>query len=147
MKVSDEVSSCSNNEMEKLRMRLKDDAESGGFELSIAILANTPSTNIENTCKALLYAHHRDHNDVALMKALIKREVTPSSKADVIFRANTAATLTFKHMSKMVGLDYLFATLWFSLYEPYFHNHSSSMSFIGNNCSWTFWLSSILNIH
>ena len=48
---------------------------------------------------------------MALLKALIAHEVDACTKADVIFRANTAATLTFKYMSKMVGLDYLFATL------------------------------------
>jgi len=97
--------------IDQLRERLKDDAEKGGFALSIAILGSTPSTDIENTCKALLYAHHHDHNDVALMKALIKRELTKTVKSDVIFRANTASTLTFKHLSKMVGLSYLFGTL------------------------------------
>jgi len=97
--------------MDSLRERLKDDAENGCFALSIAIVGSTPSTDIENTCKALLYAHHHDHNDVALMKALIKRELTKTVKSDVIFRANTASTLTFKHLSKMVGLSYLFGTL------------------------------------
>jgi len=109
--MSDQGVLLSSSEMNKLRERLRDDAENGSFALSIAILASTPSTSIENTCKALLYVHHRDHNDVALMKALIRREVTTTVKSDVIFRANTAATLTFKHLSKMVGLDYLFATL------------------------------------
>jgi len=97
--------------MESLRKRLNDDATNGGFALSMAILANTPSTSIENTCKALLYVHHRDHHDVALMKALIGREVLSSQQADVIFRENSAATLSFKHLSKMVGLKYLFVTL------------------------------------
>jgi len=96
---------------ESLRKRLSDDAANGGFALSMAILANTPSTSIENTCKALVYAHHRDHNEVALIKALIGREVLTSKQSDVIFRANTPATLSFKHLSKMVGLNYLFATL------------------------------------
>jgi len=45
------------------------------------------------------------------MKALIRREVSSTVKSDVIFRANTAATVTFKHFSKMIGLNYLFATL------------------------------------
>ena len=96
---------------ESLHARLLEDAESGGFAMSLGILAGTASTQIENTCKALLYAHHHDGNDVALLKALIAHEVETCTKADVIFRANTAATLTFKYMSKMVGLDYLFATL------------------------------------
>ena len=106
-----DIDGSSSSEINDLKARLKDDAENGGFAFSIAILASTPSTDIENTCKALLYAHHHDHNDVAFMKALIRREVSTSVKADVIFRANTAATLTFKHLSKMVGLNYLFATL------------------------------------
>jgi len=105
------IAECGSDDISSLRARLKDDAENGGFALSIAILGNTPSTNIENSCKALLYAHHHDHNDVALMKALIRREVLSSDKPEVIFRANTAATLTFKHLSKMVGLNYLFGTL------------------------------------
>ena len=97
--------------METLHARLLEDAETGGFAMSLGILAGTASTQIENTCKALLYAHHHDGNDVALLKALIAHEVETCSKADVIFRANTAATLTFKYLSKMVGLDYLFTTL------------------------------------
>jgi len=109
--VSAQGSLLSSGEMDSLRERLRDDAENGSFALSIAILSSTPSTMIDNTCKALLYAHHHDHNDVLLMKALIRREVSSTVKSDVIFRANTAATVTFKHFSKMIGLNYLFATL------------------------------------
>ena len=96
---------------ERVRALLKDDAENGGFVLSLAILSGTPSTQIENMCKALLYAHNHDKHGVALLKAVIAHEVDACTKADVIFRANTAATLMFKHLSKMVGLSYLFATL------------------------------------
>ena len=96
---------------ERVHALLKEDAETGGFALSLAILSGTPSTQIENMCKALLYAHNHDKHGVALLKALIAHEVDACTKADVIFRANTAATLMFKHLSKMVGLEYLFGTL------------------------------------
>jgi len=46
-----------------------------------------------------------------LLKALIRGEVLSSAMSEVIFRSNSSATLTFKHLSKMVGLDYLFATI------------------------------------
>jgi len=96
-------------ETEALRQKLIDDATNGGFALSMAIIGS--ASGIEEACKALLYVHHREHNDVAFVKALIGKEVLSSTKADVIFRANTAATLAFKHFSKIYGLDYLFATL------------------------------------
>jgi len=109
VKTSSQDVALSAAETESLRQRLNDDATNGGFALSMAIIGSTSS--IENTCKALLYAHHHDHNDVAFVKALIGKEVLSSVQADVIFRANTAATLSFKHLSKMVGLNYLFTTL------------------------------------
>jgi len=86
------------------------DANGDDFAWSMAIVAATPSTSIENVVKALLYAHRSNKSDVELLKHMISVEVDNCKSDKVIFRANTAATLTFKHFSKMVGMTYLFQT-------------------------------------
>ena len=78
---------ASRRTQKRVRELLAQDAEEG-FPTTLALVASTPSTQIENACKALLYAHHRDGHDVALVKALIAAEVAQCSKAAVVFRAN-----------------------------------------------------------
>lgn len=84
--------------------------KSCGFATALKFISVTPSTELENVCKALMYSYERHNMGLDLLKAVISSEIAECKNATVIFRSNTAATLMFKHYSKMIGLKYLFDT-------------------------------------
>jgi hypothetical protein len=85
-------------------------ADAPGFEIAVDVFSALQSSELEGTVKAVLYAYEKHGHGRALLKTLISREVARCTKPEVIFRHNCAATIMFKHYSKMVGLGFLFDT-------------------------------------
>ena len=67
------------------------------------------SDGIDESVKAVLYAYYRFGYGRELLKLFISGEVNNSQKPETLFRQNSPASTMFKHWSKIVGLDYLFA--------------------------------------
>ena len=65
--------------------------------------------NLDDTVKAALYVYYKHGCGRELLKYFIAKEVDKAQRPETLFRQNTAASTMFKHWSKIVGLDYLFA--------------------------------------
>ena len=97
--------------------RVREDCErvKGGAELAEGFVfaqeyrEKIKADGIDDTVKAVLYAYYRQGCGRELLKLFISGEVARSQRPETLFRQNSPATVMFKHWSKIVGLDYLFA--------------------------------------
>ena len=67
------------------------------------------SDGIDESVKAVLYTYYKFGCGRELLKLFISGEVNQSQRVETLFRQNSPASTMFKHWSKIVGLDYLFA--------------------------------------
>ena len=81
------------------------------FEWAVALLTQALPTEEDSVCRALVYAFEYNGEGLQFVLSLIGHEVGTSSQ-ETLFRSNSYATKCFKTYARMVGLPYLFRTLY-----------------------------------
>ena len=84
--------------------------DENSFPLVWAIFRAAGVTEADRLSKALLYFYQKQGRGLEFILFLVNREISETTDASVLFRANSPATRAFKFYSKMVGLPYLFKT-------------------------------------
>ena len=84
--------------------------DENSFPLVWAIFRAAGVTEADRLSKALLYFYQKQGRGLEFILFLVSREISETTDASVLFRANSPATRAFKFYSKMIGLPYLFKT-------------------------------------
>lgn len=81
------------------------------FLLQLALSLNCPATEQESLAKGLVYVACAHDSASAMIRALIRAEVSQCPAENQLFRSNSVASKMYKFYSRIVGIKYLFHCL------------------------------------
>ena len=82
------------------------------FVQSLWLLERTPVTELDSVCRSLMYFFEQKGVGLAFLIRLIHYEVERSDTTETLFRNNSYASKCFKTYARMIGLPYLFRTIF-----------------------------------